>query len=63
MTEIEKIQRYIERYGAPHNPHYDMGMNEVFTVVREMGPVEAVSLAFVYGKAKSYQAAKKEAQA
>lgn len=63
MSEVEKIRSYIERYGAPYNPLYVMGMNEVSAVVSEMGPFEAVSLAFTYGKAKGYQAAKKEAQA
>lgn len=59
-TEIEKIKRYIGKHRAPRNPRYDMNMKEALAVTHELTPIEAVNLAFVYGRAKGYRAAKKE---
>lgn len=63
MSEIEKIKRYIEKHGAPSNLHYDMSIKEALAVAHELGGIEAVYMAFVYGKAKGYQAAKAEVKA
>ena len=60
MTEIERIKRYIDKYGAPSNPRYDTSVKEVFALAQGMGVIEAISMAFNYGKAKGYRAAKAE---
>lgn len=60
MTEIEKIKKYIDKHGAPRNLRYDSSMKEVFALASEMGAIEAISLAFVYGKAKGYKQAQAE---
>lgn len=60
MSEIEKMKRYIDKYGAPSNPRYSMSMREVLAVAYELGEIDAVNLAFVYGQAKGYRAAKAE---
>ncbi len=63
MSEIEKVQRYISKNKAPSNPRYDANLNEIFAIAHEMSPVEAVNLAFTYGRAKGYRAAKAEVRA
>lgn len=62
MSEIEKMRSYIEKHGAPSNPRYDMSIKEALAVAHELGGIEAVNMAFVYGKAKGYRAAKTEVQ-
>lgn len=63
MTEIEKMKRYIGKYGAPRNRYYDASMKEMFALAREMDVIEAINMAFIYGKAKGYRAAKAERRA
>lgn len=60
MSEIEKVKRYIDKHGAPENPRYSMSVKEALAVAHELGGIEAVNMAFAYGKAKGYQAAKAE---
>lgn len=60
MNTIEKIRQYINDSAAPRNEQYDATFKEVFDIASGMGPVEAVALAFDYGRAKGYQAAKAE---
>ena len=60
MSEVEKIKRYIYKHGAPRDPHYDMSLKEALAVAHEVGGIDAVCMAFVYGKAKGYRAAKAE---
>lgn len=60
MTEIERINRYIERTGATYKDTspYHMKIGEAFALARASDNVRAVSLAFEYGRAKGYRAAK-----
>lgn len=65
MTEIEKIQSYIAQPTSgkfPLSTRYQMGISETLALSR-MNPTDAVCLAFDYGRAKGYRAAKKEARA
>ncbi len=58
MSEIEKVKRYINKHEVPKNQHYDALFTEVLAIAREMEPIDAVSFAFAYGRAKGYQMAK-----
>ncbi len=60
MSEIEKIQRYIERSNVPCNRRYGTSAKKIFAMASEMGRVDAVILAFDYGCAKGYRMAKAE---
>ncbi len=60
MSEIEKIQRYIERSNVPCNRRYGASVKETFAMASEMGRVDAIILAFDYGCAKGYRMAKAE---
>ena len=62
MSEIEKIKRYIDKHEVPCNPQYIMTVDEALAVAHELGGLEAVSMAFAYGKAKGYRSAKAEAR-
>ncbi len=68
MSEIEKIQRYIERTKMDKSRRYQMSMNEAFALSHQAYtcgdlPIEMISLAFHYGQAKGYRAAKAEVRA
>lgn len=68
MTEIEKMKKYIERTKLDDGGHYKIGMHEAFELARQAYklndlPIEIISLAFNYGKAKGYRAAKAERRA
>ncbi len=63
MNAIEKIQQYINDSAAPCNEQYDATFQEVLDIASGMGPIEAVALAFDYGRAKGYRAAKAEVRA
>lgn len=64
MSEIEKIKRYIALTGIKVHgqDRYAMNMREVRELMRsgEERPFDAIDLAFEYGKAKGYRAAKAE---
>lgn len=69
MSEIEKMKRYIERTRMNiENPlQYAMNLSEAFELAKQAIdcgdlPVEMISLAFNYGQAKGYRAAKAEAR-
>lgn len=66
MSEIGKIQRYIDLTGKkyPDGTPYQMNINELFALshLAEKDVAGAIYLAFEYGRAKGYRAAKKEAQ-
>ena len=70
MSEIEKIQRYIARtnMGIKNPLQYAMNTKEAFEL-SHMGrtgdtlSIEAISMAFNYGRAKGYRAAKAERRA
>lgn len=68
MTEIEKMKRYIERTKMDKNDRFYLDMAEAFELAVQAYestslPVDAISLAFKYGKAKGYRAAKAERRA
>lgn len=66
MTEIEKMKRYIERTNMKLSrpTSYAMNMSETFELAHKARgnnlPVDVISLAFDYGRAKGYRAAKAE---
>lgn len=64
MSEIEKIQRYIERTSMKNGKGkaYQMNLQEMFGLAHmtEDDCLAAICMAFDYGKAKGYRAAKAE---
>lgn len=64
MSEIEKIERYIKRTKMSTKDHvrYSMNMLEAAELAYQARanrfPIEIISLAFAYGQAKGYRAAK-----
>lgn len=54
MTDVEKIRRYIERTGAEFPSTYHLSMEEL-EALKNMGKLEALALAFDYGRAKGYR--------
>lgn len=64
MSEIEKLRRYIDRTdGAfPCGTPYQMNISELFALAHmaDEDITGAICLAFDYGRAKGYRAAKKE---
>lgn len=64
MSEIEKMKRYIERTKVKdENDTFCMRGRDVVTLLSYGGQADAIMLAFDYGKAKGYQAAKAERRA
>lgn len=68
MTEIEKIQRYVDKHGISRNSRYGMNVIEGLELSKAAYeakdlPLEIIVLAFNYGRAKGYRAAKAEARA
>lgn len=66
MNEIEKMKKYIERTKLD-KCSYCLSMAEGFSLAHMAHetngfPLEVVNLAFNYGKAKGYRAAKAEAR-
>ncbi len=63
MTTLEKIRQYIERTKVDNGRHYDINIKEMLDLahVAAETPIEAVSLAFEYGRAKGYRASKARA--
>ena len=59
MTTVEKIRRYIERTGAEFPKSYDLNMGEL-EALATMGRLEALALAFEYGRAKGTRYADKK---
>lgn len=62
MSEIEKIKRYIDKTKF-NNDRYSLLFDETIKMAHfaDDSPIEAVLLAFNYGRAKGYRAAKAEA--
>lgn len=58
--QIEKITRYIAKSCVPSNPRYDASFIDILALERELGGISALELAFRYGVAKGYRAAKAE---
>ena len=68
MSEIEKMERYIERTKLDKNDRFCLGWPEVMEMVSEAlqtndTAFRIITLAFNYGKAKGYRAAKAEGRA
>ena len=67
MSEIEKMKRYIERTKMGRAENYCLVYGEavelLHTATDTNSIFEIIALAFDYGKAKGYRAAKKEAMA
>lgn len=67
MSEIEKIKRYIELTKIRNPIRYDMDITEGLELSKQAYdstdmPLEIIVLAFEYGRAKGYRAAKAEEQ-
>ena len=65
MSEIEKIRKYISNTQMDPNERFYMSMLEAFELAHKAltmddFPLEVINLAFKYGKAKGYRAAKAE---
>lgn len=61
MSEIEKMQRYIERTKKfPKTSRYQLNWKELMLLSSDCDTAMAICLAFDYGKAKGYRAAKAE---
>jgi hypothetical protein len=68
MSEIEKMKRYIERTKLNENDRFCMDMHEAFELARQARDssgftLEVIDLAFNYGRAKGYRAAKADGRA
>lgn len=62
MTELEKIKAYIEKTNCDVERRYRLRFDEA-AVMAKQDPYHMVNLAFKYGKAKGYRAAKAEMKA
>lgn len=64
MSEIEKIQQYIEKTAIPEAlaTRHEMCWKECLALAHSDGAGAAIALAFSYGRAKGYRAAKAEAR-
>jgi len=67
MSEIEKMKRYIERTKMGRADNYGLVFREavelLHTATDTNSMFEIIALAFDYGKAKGYRAAKAEGRA
>lgn len=68
MSEIEKMKRYVERTKMEKSDRFYMDMAEAFALANQARGsvdllIEVIALAFNYGKAKGYRAAKAEVKA
>lgn len=64
MNEVEKIQDYIDRTKIKRPKAYTWSLQELSALysLAERDPYESFRLAFNYGRAKGYRAAKAEAR-
>ena len=65
MSELERIQRYIGQTAIKNRSRYNIGLSEAMAIRLLAGSgktMDAISLAFDFGRAKGYRAAKKEAR-
>lgn len=65
MSEIERMQRYIERTGAnfPAGSRYNMTMRDMLVLDEVEDRTFALIKAFEFGRSKGYRAAKAERRA
>ena len=59
MSEIEKMKKYIANTPSVGN-RYCAGTKELLSLMKNLDEFEAIALAFEYGQAKGYRAAKAE---
>ena len=66
MSELERIRRYVAQTAIENAGRYGIGLSEAMAI-RQLADdrklLEAIGLAFAFGRAKGYRAAKREAQA
>lgn len=64
MNELEHINRYIERTKQANVEFYQMNLAEMFAMAQaaRQKPADMICLAFEYGMAKGYRAARAEAK-
>lgn len=67
MSEIEKMERYIKLSNIEETRSYKLNLSEAFALADQAHncgdlPIAVICLAFRYGKAKGYRAAKAEAR-
>ena len=64
MSRIEQMEQYIERTKKP-NDRYALRYWDIDAIyhLMEQNPVQAIFLAFNYGRAKGYRSARKEVRA
>jgi len=64
LSEIEKIERYIERTKIPRSIEirYDMCFPEWAALCQDAHACDALYLAYTFGRAKGYRAGKKAAK-
>lgn len=65
MTEIEKMKKYIDRTKLNEDDRFYLDVHEAFELAYQARnsndfPLDIINLAFKYGKAKGYRAAKAE---
>jgi len=62
MSEIERMRKYIERTGLTYKKrlHYDINVNQIFSLRDELSFFDALTMAFRYGQARGYRLAKAE---
>ena len=63
MSEIERINRYIERTKVKESVKNEMKASEWISISKNGSVLEAIALAFNYGRAKGYRAAMSERKA
>ena len=59
MTEIEKMKRYISNTPKVSD-RYEVGTRQLIALMKGLSEFDALDLAFEYGRAKGYRAAKAE---
>ena len=63
MSEIERIERYISQTQIKESVKTEMKLAEWVSIRDSGSPLDAIALAFEYGRAKGYRAAKAERKA
>ncbi len=65
MNEIEKIKRYIERTKISYPSRYEMSLLEAVVLegAAAENALDAVYIAYLYGRAKGFRSAKAEGRA
>lgn len=59
MADLQRIQKYIDKTQADNMWRYELMMND-WKALATLHTIDAVAMAFLYGRAKGYRAAKAE---